>query len=141
MSLESQNLPKAPASSRRPHLAIWIIAAVLILTVAAIWWSATRNRLTVSGQRIININVSDEKITSATTISAHRGERLSFYINSKNATDELDFVIPGYNLSTTFSKNSVGNLEFTASLAGSFAINLRDEDGATKTVGKLVVKQ
>jgi hypothetical protein len=140
--LQTAQAGPVPRKSHSKKLLI-ILTAVTVVIVTAIagylWWR-TRPAYTVSGQREVPIVVDNGKISGDNTFTFKQNEPLAIKITSKNQGEEEDFVIPGYQISTTFSQNSVGNVELVASKKGSFPIYLHDEDGKETQIGKVIVQ-
>ena len=116
-----------------------IVLALLAGTGGYAWWKLSQPARTISGQRLITLQISHDKISGNNTFTLKQDEPVAFVINGDN-NEERDFVIEAYDISTTFSHHSVGNAEFVARKKGSFPIYLHDEDGKATQVGKVVVQ-
>lgn len=132
----------APLSSRKKFIVIVcviVVAALLAGMGGYAWWKHSQPPRTISGQRLITLQIDHDKISGNNILELKRNEPVAFVINGDN-NEERDFVIPAYGISTTFSHHSVGNAEFVTGKAGSFPMYLHDEDGKATQIGKVVVQ-
>ena len=112
-------------------------AAVVLIAAGAVAFVHTR-----PAPQTITLDVKHYQLAgSHQDITVRKGTKLTFRVNSQDTPEEMNIIIPGYHQKSTFSQNSLGNLEFTADQVGTFPVQLKLEDEKdARAVFNLIVK-